>query len=133
MQDMGKLIRYHDFPKEGTLSVTKLNVVQESVEEGSKKQKGCCVKHMCYKCEQTVNCWMGEADKWERRAMQKELACRADKKKENEKCEEKVTASHRPTNRSVCVSPHAPPPYPHYPVTELQALKVDPDLDCSPP
>ncbi len=135
MQDMGKLIRYHDFPKEGTLSVTRLNVVKESVEEGSTKQKGCCVKHMCDRCEKTVNCWVGEADKRERRAMQKELACRADKKKENEKCEEKVTASHRPTNRSdVSVSKHAPPPpYHHYPVAELQALKVDPDLDCSPP
>ncbi len=134
MQDMGKLIRYHDFPKEGTLSVTRLNVVKESVEEGSTKQKGCCVKHMCDRCERTVNCWVGEADKRERRAMQRELACRADKKKENEKCEEKVTASHRLTNRSdVSVSKHAPPPYHHYPVAELQALKVDPDLDCSPP
>ncbi len=82
MQDMGKLIRYHDFPKEGTLSVTRLNVVKESVEEGSTKQKGCCVKHMCDRCEKTVNCWVGEADKRERRAMQKELACRADNKKE---------------------------------------------------
>ncbi len=81
-----------------------------------------------------MNCWVGEADKRERRAMQKELACRADRKKKNEKCEGKVTASHRPTNRSdVSVSKHAPPPYHHYPVAELQALKVDPDLDCSPP
>ncbi len=59
MQDMGKLIRYHDFSKEGTLSVTRLNVVKESVEEGSTKQKGCCVKHMCDRCEKTVNCWVG--------------------------------------------------------------------------
>ncbi len=64
----------------------------------------------------------------------KELAYRDDKKKENEKCEEKVTASHKPTNRSdVSVFKHAPPPYYHYPVVELRALKVDPDLDCSPP
>ncbi len=60
---MGKLIRYHDFPKEGTLSVTRLNLVKESVEEGSTKQKGCSVKHMCDKCEKTVNWWVGEADK----------------------------------------------------------------------
>ncbi len=71
MQDMGKLIRYHDFPKEGTLSVKRLNVVKESVEKGSKKQKGCCVKHICDKCEETVNCWLGEAEKRERKAMQK--------------------------------------------------------------
>ncbi|KAL0199568.1 hypothetical protein M9458_002755, partial [Cirrhinus mrigala] len=32
----------------------------------------------------------------------------------------------------MCVSPHVPPPYHHYPAAELQALKVDPDLDCSP-
>ncbi len=60
---------------------------------------------------------------------------RDDKKKENEKCEEKVTASHKPTNRfDVSVFKHAPPPYHHYPVAELRALKkMDPDLDCSPP
>ncbi len=40
MQDMGKLIRYHDFPKERTLSVTRLNVVKESVEKGSRNGKG---------------------------------------------------------------------------------------------
>jgi len=39
MQDMGKLIRYHDFSKEGTLSVTRLNVVKESVERKVKKKK----------------------------------------------------------------------------------------------
>ncbi len=56
---------------------------------------------------------------------------RDDKKKE--KCEGKVTASHKPTNRSdVSVFKHAPLPYHHYPVAELRALKVDPDLDCSP-
>ncbi len=47
-----------------------------------------------------MNCWLGEADKRERRAMQKKIAYRDDKKKENEKCEEKVTASRKPTNRS---------------------------------
>lgn len=56
MQDMGKLIKYHGFPKEGTLSVKRLKAVKESVEEESERQKGCCVKHMCEKCEQTVNC-----------------------------------------------------------------------------
>ncbi len=30
--------------------------------------------HMCVKCEETVNCWLGEVDKRERRAMKKELA-----------------------------------------------------------
>jgi len=29
---------------------------------------------MCVKCEETVNCWLGEVDKRERRAMKKELA-----------------------------------------------------------
>ncbi|KAI2646134.1 hypothetical protein H4Q32_024589 [Labeo rohita] len=33
----------------------------------------------------------------------------------------------------VFIFPHVPPPYHHYPVAELQALKVDPDLNCSPP
>lgn len=133
MQDMGKLIKYHGFPKEGTLSVKRLKAVKESVEEGSERQKGCCVKHMCEKCEQTVNCWIEEADRRERRAMQKELAGRREEKKV-EKCEEKVNASHRSTNNSdISVSKHAPPPYPHYPVAELQAMKMDPDLDCSPP
>ncbi len=85
------------------------------------------------KCEQTVNCWIVEADKREGgRATQKELACRHGEDKKNETWEEKVTASHRPTNRSVGVAPHAPPPYHHHPVAELQALKVDSDLDCSP-
>ncbi len=55
------------------------------------------------------------------------------RKRKNLKCEEKVTASHKPTNRSdVSVFKHAPQPYHHYPVAELRALKVDPDLDCSP-
>ncbi|KAL0185518.1 hypothetical protein M9458_021215, partial [Cirrhinus mrigala] len=66
--------------------------------------------------------------------MQKELACRDGKEKKKEECEGKVTASHRSTNPfDVFISPHVPPPYHHYPVAELQALKVDPDLDCSPP
>ncbi|KAL0152324.1 hypothetical protein M9458_052047 [Cirrhinus mrigala] len=54
--------------------------------------------------------------------------------KRKEECEGKVTASHKSTNPfDVFISPHVPPPYHHYPVAELQALKVDPDLDCSPP
>ena len=34
-----ELIKYHDFPKEGTLSVTRLTAVRDSVEEGSEKNK----------------------------------------------------------------------------------------------
>lgn len=75
MQDIEKLIKYHDFPEEGTLSVTRLTVVKESTEEGNKTQAGCCRrKHVCVKCKQTVNCWLHEAEKRERKAMQKELA-----------------------------------------------------------
>ncbi|KAL0152817.1 hypothetical protein M9458_051877 [Cirrhinus mrigala] len=56
--------------------------------------------------------------------MQKELAHRDEKEKKNEECEEKVTASHRPTNPfDVFISPHVLPPYHHYPMTELEALK----------
>jgi len=49
MQDIDKLIKYHDFPREGTLSATRLKVVKESVEQGSEKQTGCCgcVHHEC--------------------------------------------------------------------------------------
>ncbi len=56
MQDIEKLIKHHDFPKEGTLSLTRLKVVRDSVEQSSekkkkkKKQPGCCcrcVKHVC--------------------------------------------------------------------------------------
>ncbi len=95
MQDIEKLIKHHDFPEEGTLSLTRLKVVRDSVEQSSDKQPGCCckcVKHVCKKCEQTVDCWLKEADKRERKQMQKELAGR-----KNEKCE----------SLSVCVS--APP------------------------
>ncbi len=69
--------------------------MRDSVEQSSDKQPGCCckcVKHVCKKCEQTVDCWLKEADKRERKQMQKELAGR-----KNEKCE----------SLSVCVS--APP------------------------
>ncbi|KAL0147087.1 hypothetical protein M9458_057611 [Cirrhinus mrigala] len=134
MQDMDKLVKYHDFPKEGTLSAARLRVVKESIEEGSEKQKGCCARHVCGKCEQVVDCWIREADRRERKAMQKELACRDEKEKKKEECEGKVTASHKSTNPfDVFISPHVPPLYHHYPVAELQALKVDPDLNCSPP
>ncbi len=53
-----------------------------------------------------------------------------------------MTAPPEPTNpQYVCVSPHenavrpAPPEYKThiYPVAQLDALKFDPDLDCSPP
>ncbi len=69
MQDIEKLIKHHDFPEEGTLSLTRLKVVRDSVEQGSDKQPGCCckcVKHVCKKCEQTVDCWLKEADKREK-------------------------------------------------------------------
>ncbi len=65
MQDIEKLIKHHDFPKEGTLSLTRLKVVRYSVEQSSDKQPGCCckcVKHVCKKCEQTVDCWLKEPD-----------------------------------------------------------------------
>ncbi len=85
------------------------------------------------KCEQTVDCWLKEADKRERKQMQKELAGR-----KNEKCESLsvcVSAPPEPTNpQYVCVSPHenavrsAPPEYKThiYPVARLDALKFDP-------
>ncbi len=141
MQDIEKLIKHHDFPKEGTLSLTKLKVVRDSVEQSSDKQPGCCckcVKHVCKRCEQTVDCWLKEADKRERKQMQKELAGR-----KNEKCESKsvcVSAPPEPTNpQYASVFPHenavrpAPPEYrTHiYPIAQLSALKFDPDLDCS--
>ncbi len=143
MQDIEKLIKHHDFPKEGTLSLTKLKVVRDSVEQSSEKQPGCCckcVKHVCKKCEQTVDCWLKEADKRERKQMQKELAGR-----KNEKCESLsvcVSAPPEPTNPQYASdSPHenavrpAPPEYRKhiYPIAQLSALKFDPDLDCSPP
>ncbi len=142
MQDIDKLIKHHDFPKEGTLSLTRLKVVRDSVEQSSDKQPDCCckcVKHVCKKCEQTVDCWLKEADKRERKQMQKELAGR-----KNGKCESGsvcVSAPPEPTNpQYVCVSPHentvrpAPPEYKThiYPMAQLSALKFDPDLDCSP-
>ncbi len=81
-----KLIKHHDFPEEGTLSLTRLKVVRDSVEQSSDKQPGCCckcVKHVCKKCEQTVDCWLKEVDCWlkevdkrERKQVQKELAGR---------------------------------------------------------
>ncbi len=74
MQDIEKLIKHHDFPKEGTLSLTKLKVVRDSVEQSSDKQPGCCckcVKHVCKRCEQTVDCWLKEAVKRERKQVQK--------------------------------------------------------------
>ncbi len=143
MQDIEKLIKHHELPKEGTLSLTKLKVVRDSVERSSEKQPGCCckcVKHVCKKCEQTVDCWLKEADKRERKQMQKELAGR-----KNEKCESLsvcVSAPPEPTNPQYASdSPHenavrpAPPEYRKhiYPIAQLSALKFDPDLDCSPP
>ncbi len=104
--DIEKLIKHHDFPEEGTLSLTRLKVVRDSVEQSSDKQPGCCckcVKHVCKKCEQTVDCWLKEVDKRERKQVQKELAGR-----KNEKCESGsvcVSAPPEPTNpQYVCVS-----------------------------
>ncbi len=53
MQDIEKLIKHHDFPEEGTLSLTRLKVVRDSVEQGSDKQPGCCCK--CVKYVENVN------------------------------------------------------------------------------
>ncbi|XP_067217605.1 uncharacterized protein [Chanodichthys erythropterus] len=127
MQDIEKLIKYHDFPKEGTLSSTRLKTVKLSIEEGSDITKGCAKKHVCGKCEKTINCWVEEADNRERRMLKKE-----------KKNEEKATAPPQNeitiTNTSyACAFPHeTPPSYTIYPNAELQGLKVDPDLDCSP-
>jgi len=64
MQD--RLIKYHDFPGEGTLGTTRFRVVRESVEQSSEAQKGCCgcARHGCgiILCEQTVDVWLEEAD-----------------------------------------------------------------------
>ncbi len=93
--DIEKLIKHHDFPEEGTLSLTRLKVVRDSVEQSSDKQPGCCckcvknvLKMYVKKCEQTVDCWLKEVDCWlkevdkrERKQVQKELAGR-----KNEKC-----------------------------------------------
>ncbi len=75
MQDIEQLIKHHDFPREGTLSLTRLKVVRDSVEQGSDKQPGCCckcVKNVCKKCEQTVDGWLKEVDKRERKQVQEE-------------------------------------------------------------
>lgn len=68
MLNIEKLIKYHDFPKEGTLSKVRLNVVKESVEKNNEKQIGCCmcVRHVCKGCEQTIGCWLEEAERRER-------------------------------------------------------------------
>lgn len=52
--------------------------------------------NLCKKCEQTVDCWLEEADKEERRQMQKELACRNENEGKNEVCEK--SAPPEPTN-----------------------------------
>ncbi len=38
LSDIEKFIKHHDFPKEGTLSLTRLKVVRDSVEQSSDKQ-----------------------------------------------------------------------------------------------
>lgn len=124
MRGIEGLIKYHDFPIEGTLSVTRLTVVKDSVVEGREKQKGCCcAKHVCVDCKPTILCWLEEAERRERKSMQKELPCRkVGKINKNEG---------KPINPSPVLSVSSPPPY-LYPV-KLQVLKMDPDLDCSPP
>ncbi|KAI2645688.1 50S ribosomal protein L3 [Labeo rohita] len=160
MLDIEKLIKYHEFPREGTLSVAKLKAVKKSVKEGSKVPRRCCARHVCKECEATVNCWLREAERRERKALQKAMAGskikteekQTEKEKNGEKINEmlkelmisedkireikegKALALITCTNLSdVSVSEHVPPPYHHYPMAELQALRVDPDLDCSPP
>ncbi|RXN38505.1 RNA-directed DNA polymerase from transposon X-element [Labeo rohita] len=160
MLDIEKLIKYHEFPREGTLSVAKLKAVKESVKEGSEVLKKCCARHVCKECEATVNCWLREAERRERKALQKAMAgskikpegkqteIEKNREKINEMLKEmsvseekireikegKALALITCTNLSdVSVSEHVPPPYHHYPMAELQALRVDPDLDCSPP
>ena len=139
MIDIQKLIKYHDFPEAGTLSKIRLNVVEESVEKNKGKQRGCCVcvKHVCNNCERTIMCWVEEADRRERKQMQKELAFNA----ENVVCVKTVSPEQNATNKqNECVSPHvteeatAPPPAyntNHYPVAEISALRLDLDLDRS--
>ncbi|RXN25658.1 hypothetical protein ROHU_005855 [Labeo rohita] len=159
MLDIEKLIKYHEFPREGTLSVAKLKAVKKSVKEGSEVPRRCCARHVCKECEATVNCWLREAERRERKALQKAMAGskikteekQTEKEKNGEKINEmlkelmisedkireikegKALALITCTNLSdVSVSEHVPPPYHHYPMAELQALRVDPDLDCSP-
>ncbi|XP_016333388.1 uncharacterized protein LOC107681588, partial [Sinocyclocheilus anshuiensis] len=100
-----------------------------------------CVRHVCKGCEQTISCWLEEAERRERKQMQKELACRNEMKKVEENvCEKTAPPEQNATNKKcVCVFQHAPeigsapPAYKHhYPVAELTALKLDHDLDCSP-
>jgi len=43
MQDIEKLIKHHDLPREGTLTATRLKVLRESVEQDSEKLKVFCV------------------------------------------------------------------------------------------
>ncbi|KAL1252227.1 hypothetical protein QQF64_020023 [Cirrhinus molitorella] len=159
MLDIEKLIKHHEFPREGTLSVARLKAIKNSVIEGSEMPRKCCKKHVCKDCEATVNCWLREAERRERKSMQKALAGRkanigemqgtlegsgeanemlkslgASEAKIKEIIGEKVIALITNTNSSLSlVSEYVPPPYNHYPMAELQALKVDPDLDCSPP
>lgn len=79
--------------------------------------------------------------KEEKKSRQRELPCR-DIKENSTNCEETIgnVEKQKPTappqtftNLSdVSVSLLSPPPY-HYSVVELEALKMDPDLNCSPP
>ncbi|MGL5566539.1 MAG: hypothetical protein ACRDC4_12525, partial [Plesiomonas sp.] len=129
MGDITKLIKYHDFPEEGTLSNTRLKMVKLSVQEGSDKTKGCGRKHVCGNCERTINCWVEEAENRERKMTKKQNLSEAEVKSE-----EKASAppQHELTNTPyVCVFPCKPPEY-TLPGAGLQGLKWDPDLDCSP-
>lgn len=149
LQDIDKLIKYHDFPVEGTFSVTWLKIIKEDVEAGNQVKVGCWKrKHVCVNCGQTVNCWLQEAEKRERKTLQKQLVQPEEKEVQKEEKIEKpqeedelggknnideIVRKHlselHPTNPFFSVFP---PSYTHFPV-EMQCVSWDQDLDCSPP
>ncbi|MGL5901089.1 MAG: hypothetical protein ACRCZO_00245, partial [Cetobacterium sp.] len=163
LRDMDKLVKHHDFPPEGTLSVTRLTMIKANIEAGDEGKVGCCKrKHVCVNCSQTVNCWLQEAEKRERRTLQKQLVqptilevpeesegkeidvkCDKDKKEKEkdlrsevgELLKEHLTMFH-PSNPFYSVFPSVPPPSyshpPHLP-SSLQCVTWVPEDDCSPP
>ncbi|MGL5901372.1 MAG: hypothetical protein ACRCZO_01700 [Cetobacterium sp.] len=40
LRDMDKLVKYHDFPPEGTLSVTRLTMIKTNIEAGDEGKVG---------------------------------------------------------------------------------------------
>lgn len=104
MMGIEALIKYHGFPVGGTLSSAKLKKVEQSVKNcrGSKS----CWSHDCIECRDTLEWWLKEAHKRDRKSAAPKMPKR------------KV---HAQTNNPVSFpSPVNPPPY-HYPVAELQA------------